>query len=146
MKTKPSCLPGPTTKDTVRTLSRVEQMKLTGTTRRSSKCETIAQEQVMNPIPKPSSSVWNREVSGGRQQVKERTSWSIAGQILSSSNSGQRSHHEGSEEHASFILFDKEAPDPSYGLAFEGQVSESSGVYVSGVTHIVNCSITSRTC
>ena len=51
--------------------------------------------------------------------------------------SGQRSHHEESEKHALFISFDKAAPDPGYGLAIERQVSESSGVYVSGVTHIM---------
>src|ERR1700753_2215562 len=44
---------------------------------------------------------------------------------------------EGSREHIPFASFDYVTPDPSHDPAIERLVSELSGVYVGGLTHVV---------
>ena len=52
---------------------------------------------------------------------------------------------EDSGKHIPFGSFDDVTPDPSHGPAIERLLSEASGVYVGRLTHVVNCSIASRT-
>ena len=84
------------------------------------------------------------DTSGERTHVKDTTNF-IELQHPGSDRIAVVLRTEGSGEHIPFASFDYVTPDPIHDSAIERLVSGPSGVYVDSLTHIVNCSIASRT-